>query len=243
MEIIIEPTYDALGERAAADLIAIATAHAAPLICPTSGSTPAALYRAMVRQIQAQNIDYSQWQFIGLDEWGGMNGKDAGSCRHFVDQELFEPLQISENRVYFFDGCAHNLQNECEKAEAFIKKCGGLTIATLGLGLNGHVGMNEPGTPVSLRSHVAKLAAETQQVGQKYFTTQKELSHGVTLGLATMLDAKHIFLLANGAKKAAIVKRVVEEKESSSVPATYLKQHPHFRMYLDSEAAQQLEGK
>lgn len=241
MNIIIEPTYEALGNRAAADLLNLVASYPSPLICPTSGSTPAAVYRALVQQLQRDQSAVSRWHFVGLDEWAGMNGRDPGSCRDFVNTELFEPLQIKEDHICFFDGRA-DLQKECSRAETFIQEQGGITVALVGLGLNGHVGMNEPGTPVSLRSHVAQIAEETQTVGQKYFSEAKDLSQGITLGLATLLDAQHIFLLVNGAKKAAIVKRLVEEAESDQLPATFLKRHPSFTLYLDAEAAQLIYG-
>src|SRR6476661_4749077 len=115
MEVITEPTYDALGQRAAADLLHLISTIEKPLICPTSGSTPAALYRALVQQIQAQGIDYNNWYFVGLDEWGGMNGADRGSCRDFVDVELFQPLAIKEEQICFFDGRAADPEKECRR--------------------------------------------------------------------------------------------------------------------------------
>jgi galactosamine-6-phosphate isomerase len=240
MEIIIELSYEALGIRAATDLLRIVTAVSNPLICPTSGSTPAALYRAMVQQIKELSIDYSSWRFVGLDEWAGMNGTDPGSCRDFLNTELFYPLGIGEEQICFFDGRAADLQQECTRVETFIQQQGGITVAIVGLGMNGHIGMNEPGTPASLRAHVAQIAEETQTVGQKYFSEPKDLAQGITLGIATLLDAQHIFLMVNGAKKAAVVKRLVEEKVSEALPATFLKQHPRFKVYLDQEAAQVL---
>lgn len=240
MDIIVESTYEALGKRAATDLLRIVTPLKKPLICPTSGSTPAALYRALVQQIQEHKIDYSEWKFVGLDEWAGMNEQDTGSCRDFVNQELFQPLNIKQEQICFLDGRAADLDDECNRAEQFIQENGGITVAIVGLGLNGHVGMNEPGTPVAQRAHVAKIAAETQHVGQKYFTEPKDLSKGITLGLATLLQAQHIFLMVNGAKKAAIVKRIVEEAEGEALPATFLKRHARFNIYLDAEAAQLL---
>jgi glucosamine-6-phosphate isomerase len=237
MEIIIEPTYEAVGERAAMDLLRIVTSVPKPLICPTSGSTPAAVYKALVRQIQEQQVDYSNWRFVGLDEWAGMNERDKGSCHDFVNQELFNPLGIKEEQICFFDGRAADLQNECSRAEAFIQQHGGITVALAGLGLNGHIGMNEPGTPATTRTHVAAIAEQTQRVGQKYFDEPKTLTKGITLGLATLLEAQHLFLLVNGSNKAAIVKRIIEGAESEGLPATFLKRHAHLRIYLDAEAA------
>jgi galactosamine-6-phosphate isomerase len=237
MEIIIEPTYEELGARAATDLLRIVRSVPAPLLCPTSGSTPAALYKALVQQIQQEKIDYSRWHFVGLDEWAGMNGTDAGSCRDFVNTELFHPLGITSEQICFFDGRAPDLQHECTRVETFIQQHGGITAAIIGLGLNGHVGMNEPGTQASQRAYVATIAEETQNIGQKYFSEPKVLSHGLTLGIATLLEAQHLFLMANGEKKAAIIKRIIEEGESEVLPATLLKKHPNFTIYLDKEAA------
>jgi glucosamine-6-phosphate isomerase len=240
MEIIVEPSYKALGERTAADLLHIVTQAEKPVICPTSGSTPAALYKALVQQVREQNIDYSNWYFVGLDEWGGMNAQDKGSCRDFVNTELFEPLGIKEGNIAFFDGRAADLERECKRVEDFISQHGGITVAVVGLGMNGHIGMNEPGTPVSTRSHVARIAEETQRIGQKYFDTPRTLSNGLTLGLATLLDAQYLFLMVNGEKKAPIVKRIVEERPNEELPATMLRQHSDFRLYLDADAARLL---
>jgi galactosamine-6-phosphate isomerase len=241
MELIVEPTYEALGTRAAAVLLRLISFVSNPLICPTSGSTPAALYKALVRQLKQERIDYSRWRFVGLDEWAGMNGTDPGSCRHFVNSELFSPLEIAEEQICFFDGRGTNLYGECDRVEAFIEQKGGITAAIVGVGLNGHGGMNEPGTPALLRAHVSQIAEDTQRVGQKYFNSPQDLSKGLTLGIATLLEAQHLFLMANGKNKAAIVKRIVEENPSEALPATLLKQHPQFRMYLDAEAAQLIQ--
>jgi glucosamine-6-phosphate isomerase len=241
MEIIIESTYESLGERAAADLLRIVTSLEKPVICPTSGSTPAALYKALLRQLRDQNIDYSNWYFVGLDEWGNMNAQDKGSCRDFVDTELFKPLGIKEDKIAFFDGRAANLERECQRVEEFISQHGGLTVAVVGLGMNGHIGMNEPGTPVSTRSHVARIAEETQRIGQKYFDTPRTLTNGLTLGLATLLEAQYLFLMVNGEKKAPIVKRIIEETPTEELPATMLRQHKNFRIYLDTDAAKLLQ--
>ena len=240
MEIIKEPTYEALGQRVAADLLCIATKTENPLICPTSGSTPMALYKALVQQIHEQKIDYSNWRFVGLDEWAGMNEQDKGSCRNSLNTVLFEPLGITEDKISFFNGRAADLENECKRVEDFIRQHGGISVAVVGLGMNGHIGMNEPGTPVSLPSHVAQIAAETQQIGQKYFDEPKTITHGLTLGLATLLKAQHLFLMVNGEKKAPIVKRIVEETPTEELPATMLRQHSDFRIYLDTDAAQLL---
>mgnify|MGYP001799336298 CR=1 FL=1 len=138
-------------------------------MCTASGDSPKGLYKALIKQVNENKIDISSWNFVGLDEWLGMNRNDEGSCRFHLNNDLFQPLHVEENKISFFDGRAKDLEKECDRIENSIIKIGGIDVAIVGLGLNGHVGMNEPGTPADLRSHVAEIDRQTQQAGQKYF--------------------------------------------------------------------------
>lgn len=237
MKINVANSYEKMSAEAADGLIKILHGLPQPLLCPASGHTPTGLYKKLVAKIKERHIDSSRWHFVGLDEWAGMNEEDEGSCRHYLNKELFVPLQIKGEQICFFNGKAADLRAECNRVESFVKERGGIDIAVVGVGLNGHIGMNEPGTSAFLYSHVTHLAKETQTIGQKYFSQPKDLSKGLTLGLATLLAAKHIFLLANGRSKAGIVKKFLEEPESEQIPATVLKKHPNLTVYLDHEAA------
>ena len=172
-----------------------------------------------------------------------MNGNDEGSCRFHLNNQLFNPLQIAEKQISFFDGRAKDLNEECDRIENFIKEHGGIDLAIVGLGMNGHVGMNEPGTSPSLHSHVAEIDSITQQVGQKYFKEKTALSKGITLGIANLMEARNVFLLVNGKKKAEIVKQVLEGEISEQFPASFLRNHKNFSVYLDDEAASLLQKK
>jgi 6-phosphogluconolactonase/glucosamine-6-phosphate isomerase/deaminase len=154
---------------------------------------------------------------------------------------LFYPLQIAEDHICVFDGKAKDPDGECERIENFIQHQGGIDVAIVGLGMNGHVGMNEPGTKPSLRSHVVDLDPVTQQVGQKYFKEQKQLIKGITLGLGTLMDAKHVILLVNGKHKAPIVQQVLKGEISEQLPASLLRRHHDLRVYLDKDAATKLQ--
>lgn len=242
MKIIVADTYEALSKKAADDLVVLTRSIKEPLVCTASGDSPSGLYKELVYKVSEKHPDISSWYFVGLDEWTGMNGKDEGSCRFYLDRQFFHPLAVREERICFFDGRAADAQAECQRTENFIEKHQGIDVAILGLGMNGHVGMNEPGTPPDLRSHLADIDPQTQAVGQKYFTQQKDISHGLTLGIATLNEAKQIMLLVSGAHKAAIVKRVVEEEASEQLPASLLRDHPGFTLYLDQAAAQFLDN-
>lgn len=237
MKIYVAATHEDMSKQVLEDVLRLTQEYKSPLVCPASGDTPAALYKALTDFVHKSNADISDWFFVGLDEWGSMNGSDEGSCRYYLDQQLFKPLHVPEQHICFFDGRASDLEAECEKVEAFIKQHGGIDIAVVGLGMNGHVGMNEPGTSPELRSHVADIDPVTQQVGQKYFKEQQQLTKGVTLGLATIMEADHIILMVSGGHKADIAQKVLEGEITNELPASLLRNHPGLRVYLDKEAA------
>jgi glucosamine-6-phosphate isomerase len=238
MQIFIRDTYEELSKQAAADVISLLQASANKLLCIASGDTPAGLYKEIVSKVNNRELNIDDWHFVGLDEWAGMNGSDEGSCRYHLDRQFFEPLRISKEKICFFDGRAADLEAECQRTEEFIEQHGGIDVAILGLGTNGHIGMNEPGTSPHLHSHISEIAAETQKVGQKYFNSPRSLSHGITLGLANITEARHVALLVSGAHKAGIVQKILEEETSEQLPASLLRLHPGLKIYLDAEAAQ-----
>lgn len=238
MEIIIADTFETMSKQAAETVIQLMGSKEKPLLCPASGDSPAGLYKELVERYKRDKLEISDWHFVSLDEWGGMNGSDEGSCRFHLNNQLFGPLQVEKNKICFFDGRANDLEGECIHAEKFITEHGGIHVAIVGIGTNGHIAMNEPGTPAELRSHAADIAVETQKAGQKYFKEPKNISQGITVGLATLMEARHIILVVSGAHKAAIVKRLISEEISEQLPATLFRNHPSFTIYLDAEAAQ-----
>ena len=241
MKIIIGHDYESMSARAAEQVLKLIKDCNKPLLCIATGDSPKGFYKSIIEKIKKENIDISDWHFVGLDEWMGMNVTDEGSCRYHLENDLLKPLNVPQNRVCFFDGRAKNIQNEIEKTENFIKEQGGIEVAIVGLGMNGHVGMNEPGTDPFSHSHIATIDPETQKDGQKYFTKAQMLSKGITLGIADIMDARNVILLINGAKKARIVQQVLEEEISPALPASLLRRHKHYTVYLEKEAAQFLQ--
>jgi glucosamine-6-phosphate isomerase len=242
MQIIIADTYEDLSKLAANSVIELMQQVKNPLICTASGDSPEGLYRELVKKVGAKDMNVSDWYFVSLDEWAGMNGNDEGSCRFHLNSDLFHPLHVTAERICFFDGRANNLEEECARIENFINGHEGIDIAIVGLGRNGHVGMNEPGTSPELYSHIAEIDPETQKVGQKYFKKQQQLSQGLTLGIASLMKARHIILLVNGLKKAQIVQQVLEGEISESLPASLMRNHPDLKVYLDKEGASMLHS-
>ena len=240
MKVIVCDTYEELSKQAAVDIIETLKTVDQPLICTASGDSPAGLYKELVKIIKDKKIDISNWHFVGLDEWAGMNEEDEGSCKFHLNNQFFHPLKIEKEKISFFNGRAKDLQEECNLTEDFIREHGGIDIAIVGLGMNGHIGMNEPGTSSLSRSHIAEIDPITQKTGQKYFNSEQDLSQGLTLGLATLMEVRQIILVVNGRHKAAIVKKVMEEEISEQLPASLLRNHPGLVVYLDKDAAQMI---
>lgn len=224
--------------RAVADMIGnYLRTKPASLVCLASGHTPLGVFECLVTDIENNKLDISQCEFVGLDEWVGMNGRDVGSCRHMMDEAFFLPLGIPASRIHFFDGRATDLQAEVDRINHVIDQRGQLDIMLVGLGTNGHVAMNEPGTPFQLKAHISELAEETKTVGQKYFKTETPLDEGITLGLKNFSDSKLPILIANGPRKTEIVKMILTEKPGPYLPGSIVQQLPNCVVALDQEAA------
>ncbi len=243
MKISVSDSFEAMSQNAFEEIIQLMQRNKQPLICTASGDSPAGLYKEIVSHVKNNRLDVSNWHFVSLDEWAGMNANDEGSCRFHLNNQLFHPLQIPDDKICFFDGRAKDLENECSKVEDCIQQHEGIDVAIVGLGLNGHVGMNEPGTSAELKSHVAEIDPQTQQVGQKYFKEQRLITHGITLGIASIMNARNVVLLVSGKHKADILKKVLEGEISKQLPASLLRKHPSFFVFADKEAASMLDVK
>jgi glucosamine-6-phosphate isomerase len=237
MQLEVYPDYKTLS-RATANRIG-KYIHQKPgsLVCLASGHTPLGVFECLVEDVRINKLDVSQCTFVGLDEWVGMNGQDTGSCRHMMDEYFFLPLAIPNKQIAFFDGRAKDLNGEVERINNLIDDHGQLDIMLVGIGTNGHLAMNEPGTPFTTKAHISKLAEETITVGQKYFNTTTKLEMGITLGLKNFADARLPILMANGTKKAAIIKRITTEKSGVHLPATIVQRTEKAVVMVDEETA------
>ncbi len=240
MKIFIADTYESMSQQAADDIAKILQIVPDPLVCVASGDSPKGLYKEWKHQQEEKIINVHNWYFLGLDEWIGLDENDEGSCRYMLNRDVFNPLNIQQEKICCFDGNTTNTETECRRIENYINQHLCIDVALLGLGMNGHVGLNEPGTSPLLYSHVSAIHPVTNSVGQKYFSKPQQLTQGITLGIATLMKAKHLFLLVSGQKKAGILKQAIEGNVTEQVPASLLRSHPQFYIYADKEAASML---
>jgi glucosamine-6-phosphate deaminase len=240
MKIEVYKDYEVLS-RATADLIA-STIEAKPgaLICIASGHTPVGTFRCLRDDINSGVLDVSRVTFVSLDEWLGIDPSDAGSCISMLRRDFFDHVTLRKDQVQMFDVLAKDPQAECDRMNKLIANNGGLDVMLVGIGLNGHIGMNEPGTSFDTYAHVSELAEETRTSGQKYFTKATTLSKGITLGLRHFSECRLPIIMANGSKKAEIIGRTMKNKPTESLPATVIHRIPQGRVALDTEAASRL---
>jgi glucosamine-6-phosphate isomerase len=235
---IIYRDYEELSVETAKLITQIIRDKPDALLCFPAGETSLGTFQELVKIHLAHEADFSQCKIVGLDEWVESGVMKSENCFHFLKKHLFDPIGFKSENMCFFDGEAQDLQNECLLSDQFIKTNGGIDIMLLGLGMNGHIGLNEPGTNFDAYSHVVELDELTKNVAQKYFSLKTSLSQGITLGMKHVMEARTVILQVSGQKKSAIVKRLLETEITNDFPASLVQKHSNAYLLLDPEAAQ-----
>ncbi|HET9053880.1 MAG TPA: glucosamine-6-phosphate deaminase [Cyclobacteriaceae bacterium] len=244
MPIQIFETYEALSQRVADEIIRRLQEKPASVLCLAAGDTPRRAYQLLSERAAKEALDFSRCSFIGLDEWVGIPPENEGSCSYFLHQNLFQPLGIDAAQVNLFDGLARDSDAECRRMNSVVKEKGGIDLMLVGVGMNGHIGFNEPGVGEGLYAHVINLDETTRSVGQKYFLQTTKLARGITLGLRHVLESRQLIMMASGRKKADVMRKALEDPISMEVPASIIRKHPRAVTMLDKEAASLLrQGK
>jgi glucosamine-6-phosphate deaminase len=231
------PDYEALSEATANLIIEVLKQKPDALICIASGDTPLGVCKFLAKSDKKR---FEKCTFVGLDEWVGMDENDEGSCKYGIYQNLLIPLNFPSERIKYFDAKAQDLDSECQKINEFIASRGGLDVMLVGVGMNGHIALNEPNTPFDIYAHVSDLEEVTKSVGQKYFTKETILTQGITLGLAHLQEAKLPILIANGQRKSSVVNMALREEITEKFPASIFQKIERSIVLLDLEAAQEL---
>jgi galactosamine-6-phosphate isomerase len=236
MEVKIFKDHTLLAAYAADAMVQLLQQKPTAVVCMASGDSPKLTCELFCKKAAALNLDTSQLFFAGLDEWVGVTPGTYGSCHGDFMKRLIEPLGLAATQYHLFDAVAADIENECAVMDAIIAAKGGIDLMIVGIGMNGHIGFNEPGVDPGLLSHVIALDEMTVTVGQKYFRDPVVLQKGITLGLAHLLAAGKVFLLANGERKAPVIKRAVEEKFDRMFPAGIMQQHANGFILVDEAA-------
>ena len=227
MKYIVVNTYDELSNKAA-DLIA-----AQILVKPhcvlglATGSSPVGTYKRLIADNEAGKIDFSTVTSVNLDEYVGLDGSNDQSYRYFMNDNLFNHVNIDKAKTFVPNGCAADLAAEGEAYDAMIKELGGIDLQLLGIGLDGHIGFNEPDAYFTGPTHEVKLDESTIEANARFFASKDEVpTTAITMGMLSIMQAKKVLLVANGAAKKAIVEKAFFGPIDPQVPASILQLHP-----------------
>jgi glucosamine-6-phosphate isomerase len=237
MELKIYADHQSLSDAAANEVIEQIKNKPEAVVCLASGETPRLTCQLLVKKAKQEKIGTSRFTFIGLDEWVGIPPSNEGSCSYFFQKELIEPLKLSKEQIHLFDALSNDLEGQCKKMDQLIFDKGGIDLVIVGIGMNGHIGFNEPGVSFDNYCHVIDLDETTITVGQKYFKTATTLKKGITLGLKHLKEAKKVLLLANGAKKAGVIKQTMKGNVTNKFPASIMQTLPNGVVMIDEKAA------
>jgi glucosamine-6-phosphate deaminase len=207
-----------------------------------TGRTPIRLYRELLKLHAHGDADFSQATTFNLDEFVGIEASHPGSYRIFMEQHLFSRVNLAHDRINFLNGAAPDLNEECRRYEAAITAAGGIDLQLLGIGTNGHIGFNEPARSLAARTHRVTLKAETRRSNASLFGGDPErVPHeALSMGMATILHARRIILIATGKSKASCICRVVNGPITPKLPASFLELHRNVELWLDEAAAAEL---
>ena len=237
MKVIID-TAENIAALAAQQYVDLLKRKPNAILGGATGSTPLGLYAELVRLNKEGKISFKDASSFNLDEYVGLDGTHNQSYRYFMDHNLFDHIDIDKSRTRVPSGIDTSDPAAYDKE---IAAAGGVDLQLLGIGNNGHIGFNEPGTPFGSLTHIVELTESTREANKRFFASIDEVpTHAVTMGVKTVMQARSIILMAIGPAKAPIMKEMLQGPVTEKVPASVLQLHPDVTVYMDYEAAKLL---
>jgi glucosamine-6-phosphate deaminase len=242
MDVIIKAHEQECGVTVA-DIVDRTVRSGATTLGLATGSSPLSVYRELIRRHREENLSFKDAQAFLLDEYVGLPPSHPQSYAYVIREELTDHIDIDASRVHGPDGVAADIFAAAAQYDALIAESGPVDVQLLGIGVNGHIGFNEPGSSLGSRTRVATLTEQTRQDNARFFDSVDQVPrHVITQGLGTIAAARHLVLIATGSHKAAAVAAAVEGAVTASCPASVLQLHPHVTVVVDEAAASRLEN-
>ena len=241
MEVIILPTAAEASEVAARLVARQVREKPSSVLGLATGSTPCKLYQLLARMHREDGLDFSKATTFNLDEYVNLDPTHPASYHQFMEENFFSHVNLRRQSVHIPDGMVADVPAHCADYERAIRKAGGIDLQILGLGSDGHLGFNEPGSSLASRTRIKTLTERTRSDNARFFTGAQEVPHNViTMGLGTIMESRMCLLLAFGKAKAEAVAASVEGPVTASVPGSLLQFHPQAKVLLDAESASSL---
>jgi len=244
MLVIIKEDYQQMSIEAAKQVASLIRKKPDCVIGFATGSTPLGLYRELIRMHKEEGLDFSKVVSFNLDEYVGLPPTHPESYHYFMWENLFKHININPSNVHIPMGMAEDIEAFCDWYEEKIIEYGGIDLQILGIGANGHIAFNEPGSSLGSRTRIKTLDEKTRLDNSRFFNSKDEVpKYAITMGVGTIMEARRLLLLANGIKKAEAIKQTVEGPIMAKYPATIVQLHRYATVIVDKEAASKLEGR
>jgi len=240
MKIYIEKDYNALSKRAADIIASFLKQKPTTILGLPTGSTPQKMYGMLAEKCEKREITFKRVKTFNLDEYSGLSAEDQKSYHFFMKKNLFSKTDIDIKNTFF----PNDFKPDYQKYDKKIKESGGIDLQVLGIGRDGHIGFNEPGSKFSSKTRKIYLAKTTVEDNSRFFESKKDVPRkAVTMGISTIMGAKKIILLASGEKKSEAIFNTIFGPVSTKVPASILQRHKNVIVILDKESAKKFKIK
>lgn len=237
MRVVKVANYEEMSQKAAECIIRQVKEKPDSVLGLATGGTVIGTYQLLAKDHQKNGTSYRQILTVNLDEYIGISSEHEQSYHFYMKKRLFDHIQIPPENTYLPDGQAEDLEEECKRYDERIESLGGIDLQLLGIGVNGHIGFNEPGTPFDSKTHIVELSESTRKANARFFNTLEEVpKKAITMGIETIMKSKKILLLASGLKKAPIIRKLFQEGITEEIPASVLKKHENVVLIADEEA-------
>lgn len=240
MKVIVCKNTEELANEALKVMLDVIKSKENPVIGLATGSSPIGLYNAMIRDHKENGTSYKNVKSVNLDEYVGLGIENDQSYVYFMNDNLFKSIDINKNNTCLPNGKAEDMNAECDRYTALLDSMP-QDIQLLGIGGNGHIGFNEPGTPFDSTTHIVELQERTRIDNARFFASLDEVpTHAITMGIKNIMNAKKILVVANGKGKADAVYSMVKGEITEACPASVLQNHNDVIVIVDEDAASKL---
>ncbi|MDD3839442.1 MAG: glucosamine-6-phosphate deaminase [Clostridia bacterium] len=244
MKIVIEQDYQKMSDRAAAIIARQVICKPDSVLGFATGSTPVGTYNKLAHMNKEGLVDFSKVTTFNLDEYAGLDENDQNSYRYFMNQNLFDHINIDKENTHVPKGNLDNLNEVCAQYEQAIANSGGIDLQLLGIGHNGHIGFNEPGASLDSLTHVVDLSSRTIEANARFFeSAEKVPRQAISMGIKTIMKSKQIILLCSGKDKSDAIYEALFGDITQQVPASILQLHPNITFIIDKDAAEKICAK
>lgn len=241
MKIIQTENYQSMSKLASQHVINTIKQLNKPVLGLATGSTPEGLYQHLIKAYRMHQISFANVSTFNLDEYVGLHKEDKNSYHYYMQKFLFNHVDIPYKNIHLPNGIAKDLSVECTSYEDRIQQAGGIHIQVLGIGRNGHIGFNEPGTSFESQTHVVDLDESTRNANARFFDSIDEVpNQAITMGIQSIMRAKEILLLVSGSEKAEALEKLVNGNVSEEFPASILQTHQNVKIIADKAALQDI---